>query len=265
MASRLLGRLVSLGARRSARASSASPGALKPRAVFLGVSLARVLALRIVIRPLSIIIAALLLSRPSMPRSEAVRYATALQHEAKEHDFDPLTGVAIIHRESHWLPQVVSADSEDYGLAQIRARYVGACRSDADPIRAPSEACRRVQQSLLDGAHNIHVMATLITRNREHCKQKTGTALFDQWLASYEGRNYPGSDKWCQSTEQTMQVIRYRRWLIDKVVAKRGSGTEPTAGREAAARRGKQRVKPKAPARGTPARARRDARPGNQR
>ena len=227
-----------------------------PYRPFLGALLAHVLALRAVIRPLTIIIAAMLLSRPGMHRAEAVRYATVLQQEAREHDFDPLTGVAIINRESHWLPRVVSADGEDYGLAQIRARYIGACRGDTDPVHAPSEACRHVQKSLLDGAYNIRVMATLITRNRELCKQKTGTALFDQWLASYEGRNYPSSDKWCQSTEQTQQVVRYRRWLISKVVpvraakpkatARRGTSGDRNEAREGKPGRGKQRVKPKA-------------------
>lgn len=153
-----------------------------------------------------------------MNRDEALRYATALQQEAKEHDFDPLTGVAIIHRESRWIPSAVSPDGEDHGLAQIRARYIGACRNDPDPVHTPSEACARVKQSLLDGVYNIRVMATLITRNRELCKAKTGTAQFDQWLASYEGRNYPNQDKWCQAAEGTQFVIRYRRELIAKLV-----------------------------------------------
>jgi hypothetical protein len=168
-------------------------------------------------RPITVIAAALQLARPGISQDESLRYATALQNEAKEHGFDPLTGVALIQRESRWLPGVVSADGEDYGLAQIRARYIGACRSDPDPVHAPSEACKAVKQSLLDGAYNIRVMATLITRNRELCKAKTGTALFGQWLASYEGRNYPGQDRWCQATEATREVIRYRAWLLSKV------------------------------------------------
>ena len=168
-------------------------------------------------RPITVIVAALQLARPGISQDESHRYAAALQNEAKEHGFDPLTGVALIQRESRWLPGVVSADGEDYGLAQIRARYIGACRSDPDPVHAPSEACKAVKQSLLDGAYNIRVMATLITRNRELCKAKTGTASFDQWLASYEGRNYPGQDRWCQATEATREAIRYRAWLLSKV------------------------------------------------
>lgn len=171
----------------------------------------------IMFRPLTVIIAAMQLSRPGIPAEEATRYASALQYQAKEHGFDPLTGVALIHRESRWFPRAVSPDGEDHGLAQIRARFIGACRTDPDPVNAPSEACEAVKRSLLDGVYNIRVMATLITRNREHCRAKTGTALFDQWLASYEGRNYPGKDRWCQPAEATREVIRYRAWLISKV------------------------------------------------
>lgn len=169
-------------------------------------------------RPLTIIVAAILLARPGMNQQEAMHYAKALQREAVDHDFDPFTGVSLIRRESRWHPKAVSPDGEDYGLAQIRARYIGACRADEDPLRAPSEACLAVKRSLLDGAYNIRVMATLITRNRELCKDKTGTARFGQWLASYEGRNYPGRDAWCQPADQTEEVIRYRRWLIAKLV-----------------------------------------------
>ncbi|MCU0691071.1 MAG: hypothetical protein MUF54_06695 [Polyangiaceae bacterium] len=166
------------------------------------------------IRSIAIIAAAIQLSQPDMPRAQAERYAKVLRQEAKEHNFDPLTGVAIVHRESRWIAGAVSEDGEDYGLAQIRARYVGACRQDADPLHAPSEACKAVKQSLLQGENNLRVMATLVTLNRELCKQKTGTARFEQWLASYEGRNYPGRDRWCKATDQTRQVLRYRQWLL---------------------------------------------------
>ena len=194
-------------------------------------------------RPLAIIVAAILLAHPSMNRQQATYYAKALQREAVEHHFDPFTGVSLIRRESRWHPSAVSPDGEDYGLAQIRARYIGACRADEDPVHAPSEACLAVKRSLLNGAYNIRVMATLITRNRELCKDKTGTARFGQWLASYEGRNYPGRDAWCQAAKQTEEVIQYRRWLIAKLVPKpkpapAAVATCPASGRK----RGKHRV-----------------------
>jgi soluble lytic murein transglycosylase-like protein len=36
--------------------------------------------------------------------------------------------VTIIQRESRFTPRAVAPDGEDYGLAQVRARYVGARR-----------------------------------------------------------------------------------------------------------------------------------------
>jgi hypothetical protein len=169
------------------------------------------------VRPIAAIVAAILISRPDMPVEEATRYARVLRDEAKEHGFDPYTGVSIIHHESGWIPDIVSENREDYGLGQIRARFIGACRGDEDPLRAPSAACRAVKQSLLVPENNIRQMAELITDHRKLCREKTGTAKFHQWLASYQGRNYPKEDRWCDASEQTWQVVRYRRWLISEV------------------------------------------------
>lgn len=169
------------------------------------------------VRPIVAIVAAILISRPDLPRDEATRYARVLRAEAKAHDFDPLTAVAIIHYESGWIPDIVSESGEDYGLGQIRARYIGACRHDANPLHAPGAACRAVKRSLLVPENNIRQMARLITNHRQLCRDKTGSAKFHQWLASYQGRNYPKENRWCDADEKTWQVIRYRRWLVAEV------------------------------------------------
>ncbi len=155
-----------------------------------------------------------------MPKPEAARYAAVLNEVALEHDFDPLTAVAIIHFETHWYPSLISADGEDYGLGQVRARYLSACRDDADPVGAPSAACQAAKGNLLDGAFNIRRMATIITANREMCRERTGTALAPQWLAGYQGYNSPGSDRWCSPGEKTWRVLDYRKELIATLVPK---------------------------------------------
>jgi hypothetical protein len=175
------------------------------------------------LRPIAIIVAAIQLSRPGMPAGEAERYARTLREEAAKHRFDPLSGVAIIHFESGWYPDVVSANREDYGLGQIRARYVGACKADEDPLDRPSEACLAVKRSLLDPETNIRTMAELITRNRKLCRDKTGSAHFHQWLASYQGKNFPKQNRWCQADKKTWAVLDYRRRLIRELTGiKRG-------------------------------------------
>ncbi|MCA9627610.1 MAG: hypothetical protein KC766_08095 [Myxococcales bacterium] len=172
------------------------------------------------VRSLALIVLAIQLSRPTIPRQEALHYAKVLQQEAKEHDFDPFTGVAIIHFESYWHPGVVSKDGEDYGLAQIRARYVRGCRGDEDPLNDPSTDCLSAKARLLDGATNIRRMAALITANRELCKEKTGRVWFHEWLASYQGRNRPKEDKWCTPGDGTWRVVNYRKELIAKLIPK---------------------------------------------
>lgn len=152
-----------------------------------------------------------------MPRDEAARYAQAMSEAAKRHDFDPLVGVSIIHFETHWIPSLVSADGEDHGLGQIRARYVGACRNDADPVGAPSEACMREKQALLDGVANIERMGVIIEQNRTFCRAKNaGKATEASWLALYQGY---GRDhgKWCVPGDKTKRVLAYRDELVAKL------------------------------------------------
>lgn len=173
------------------------------------------------LRPLQIIVSAILLTRPTMPLPEATRYARVLSEEAVKHDFDPLTAVAIVHFESRWIPSVVSADGEDYGLGQIRARWFGACRTDADPVNAPSAACQAAKASLLSGEANLRRMAVIISANRELCKEKTGKGDLPRWLAGYEGLSSPARDHWCAPNWKTWRVVEYRKELLAKLVRPR--------------------------------------------
>jgi hypothetical protein len=165
------------------------------------------------LRPIPVIVSAILMSRPSMPRDEAVRYARVVQEEAQARDFDPFTAVAIIHFESRWRAHAVSPDGEDYGLGQVRARFMSGCRNDPDPVRDPSPACRAAKSSLLVGEFGIRRMAHIITANRELCREKVGSAWFPQWLAGYQGLNRPGLQKWCAPSERTYDVIAYQKKL----------------------------------------------------
>jgi hypothetical protein len=174
-----------------------------------------------VVRSLALIVAAIRLSRPEIPDDEANRYATVLQHEAKQHGFDPFTVVAIVHHESGWQPDALSADGEDHGLGQIRARYVGACRGDADPVNAPSQECKAVKAALLDGVENLRAMAALIAESRKLCLKKARSQALPRWLASYQGYNFPEKRRWCQPGKKTWEVVRYRQKLVDELVYKR--------------------------------------------
>ncbi len=158
--------------------------------------------------------AAIQLSQPNVAEGEARIIAEALQEQAAEHDFDPLTGVSIIFHESSFDSSAVSENGEDYGLAQIRARYLDACRSDRSPVTNPSAACRRFKKRLLDPSFNVKMMAQLITQNRQYCRQKTGSAVFHRWLASYQGRNNPRKKRYCVPGKGTWRVIEYRQTLI---------------------------------------------------
>lgn len=168
-------------------------------------------------RTIAVITAAIEFSQPKLEAAEKERYARALQEQAVLHDFDPLTGVAIIHFESSWNQKALSRNGEDHGLAQIRARYIGACKKDPNPKDAPGPACRAVKEQLLDGVENIKVMAELITQNRKFCLKKVGSNKFARWLASYQGRNYVRKKQWCKPGDGTYRVIHYRTKLLNQL------------------------------------------------
>ena len=168
-------------------------------------------------RTIAAIVAAIQLHHPKVSDEDAHRFAVTLQHEAKEHEFDPFTGVAIIHHESRFNPSAISKDGEDYGLAQIRARFIGKCAHTPSPKQAPTKGCKKEKQRLLAPEENIRVMADLITRHRKYCKKKVGSARFSRWLASYQGRNNFRKKRFCQPGKGTHLVIKYRRELIRKL------------------------------------------------
>ena len=112
---------------------------------------------------------------------------------------------------------MVSADGEDFGLGQIRARWVGACRGDADPVHDPSPGCRAAKMGLLEGDANLRRMAVIISANRELCRDKTGKADLPRWLAGYEGLNRPSLDRWCAPNATTWQVVGTGKKLVEKL------------------------------------------------
>ena len=168
------------------------------------------------IRPIAVLIAAMALSRPGIPAPEAKQYASALNEIAIKNKFDPLLAVAMIHYETHWFPQLVSDDGEDHGLGQIRARFIGACREDEDPLNAPSDACQQVKLSLLSGTENIRRMGSIIRANMDFCRERMGKSKTENWLAGYQGYVDPIRHAYCMPGPKTVRVIDYYDGLVAK-------------------------------------------------
>lgn len=179
------------------------------------------------VRAVAILVSAITMSRPGISEREATHYARVLNEVAAAHQFDPLTAVAIVHFETRWQPGLVSPDGEDHGLGQVRARYVGACKGDADPVNAPSPECAAVKRSLLDGATNLRRMGVIIAANRELCRAKTGSGRADRWIAGYQGRNFPSRGLWCQPDARTRRVLAYRHDLIAALLSKPRAPRKP--------------------------------------
>ena len=136
------------------------------------------------VRSVAVIAWAIGLSQPSLPQRSRVAYAKTVREVSKEHHIDPFTIVAIGWHESRWRSSVISRDGEDYGIMQIRARYVGGCRGKP----GDSESCKATKASLLNPHVNIRSAARHITEWRKTCRKLTGRpALFARWLHGYGG------------------------------------------------------------------------------
>ena len=141
---------------------------------------------------LAIILAALHLANPQLSKPVQRNLAHAISIEAERAHIDPLLMISVFWHESGVRAGAVSKDGEDYGLGQIRARYIGACRKDADPVNHPSQACLAVKSSLLNPNYNVRTTAQVIAKWRTTCREATGTkALAHRWLSGYAGESRP--------------------------------------------------------------------------
>lgn len=141
---------------------------------------------------LAIILAALHLANPQLSKPVQRNLAHVIAVEADRAHVDPLIMIAVFWHESGVRSGAVSADGEDYGLGQIRARYIGACRNDTDPVNHPSQACLAVKANLLNPNYNVRVTAEVIAKWRTTCRTATGAkALAHRWLAGYAGESRP--------------------------------------------------------------------------
>ncbi|MBK8252777.1 MAG: hypothetical protein IPK82_08930 [Polyangiaceae bacterium] len=170
------------------------------------------------VRTIAMLVAAITMSRPTIVKDEATRYAKILNEIGSKYDFDPLYAVAMIHYESHWLPSAASDDGEDFGLGQVRARFVGACRTDEDPINAPSDACKAVKQQLLQGETNLRQVGVVIGANKKMCAEKRGKNKPEYWIAGYQGLSQPERNKYCVPGPTTTRVLDYHKDLLAALV-----------------------------------------------
>ncbi len=170
------------------------------------------------------------MTRPGIPKEEATRYAKVLNEISSKNDFDPLLAVAMIHYESRWIPSAASADGEDWGLGQLRARYIGACRDDEDPVGAPSDACKAVKANLLVGETNLRAMGGIIAANKKMCTEKRGKNKPEYWIAGYQGLSNPERNKYCVPGPTTTRVLDYHKELLAALLpAPRGAKTVAVA------------------------------------
>jgi hypothetical protein len=183
-----------------------------------------------VVRPVALIAAAIQVANPSLSDSTAKRYAEVIRVEAREHDYDPFTGIAIMWHETRVRAGAVGGTGgRCYGLAQICVQAIYPyCRGPG----FESAQCQARRSALLVPEENIRVMSDLITRWRAHCRRKTGLpALFHRWLSGFQGVDAAtggtcgmkkGRRGWRDLPKHriTTRVMEYRKKLIHEAPRK---------------------------------------------
>lgn len=142
--------------------------------------------------PAPLLAAMILACNPSLPQTTADRYASLASAHATAVGVRGDTFVALVCSESGWRSGAVSGNREDWGLGQVRARFMPGCRSDADPTGDPSPSCRSEQMSLLEPDRNLATVAKAIKSWRDLCRRQTGYAKERNWLAGYVGVGQQG-------------------------------------------------------------------------
>jgi hypothetical protein len=139
-------------------------------------------------------------TNPEVPRRRARQYATRIQAEAKTYDLDPWVFVAIIDRETRWVPRLVRHEADgsySVGLGQINVHSTKEVR----PLR--------------QGRTNIARMGWFLNHIRATCRSDCEDL---GWLRAYN----PGSAVYFTAVRE--QVRTYRAQAGQPVVLRLQAG-----------------------------------------
>ena len=143
------------------------------------------------------IILALQLSAPGLNVKTNHYYAKTIYRQQVKLGVDPLDTIAIAAHESHWNQSLVSKDGLDWGLMQIRSKYV----------KIPS-------QYLLEGSVNIKVGTNFMVSAQNFCgKWLKREPSKQEWLSTYQG-----SKRRCKSTNMAFKVESYSKCIYDSLL-----------------------------------------------
>lgn len=149
---------------------------------------------------LTTILLALQLSAPGLNDKITMNYAKVIQKQSIKKNIDPLIIISIIAHESHWNSRAISNDKNDYGLMQVRARFV-----TISPER------------LLDGSTNIMVGSAFLDSSVKFCtKFLNREPLIEESLSCYQG-SCSSKRKMCKPTKKTKDVVDYATCIYNSI------------------------------------------------
>ena len=149
-------------------------------------------------REIAQIVLGIHLSAPHLPMVKAEQFAPVIQQQAQAIDVDPLTIVSIIEHESLFRERVISADGQDYGLMQVRAKF---------------HLHNRSGDWLLNGTSNIRAGVRLLKYSRDLCASVLGREpKVSEFVACYAGSCY-NHERMCKPINLSRQIEKYQDCL----------------------------------------------------
>lgn len=143
-------------------------------------------------------------SRPGSGKNLLLGLARVVAATARKYNIDPFTIVALVHNESRWNTGAVSSDGEDFGLGQVRARYIAGCRRDMPAARDSSPSCQAVKARLLSAEYGISQIGAIFNQWRKTCRKITRKApTLSMTLHGYGGLGRTGNQGWVTICSQT--------------------------------------------------------------
>jgi hypothetical protein len=130
---------------------------------------------------------------------EVQELASVIEKAARAARVDPVALVALVEHESHFQTGAVSEDGEDFGLAQVRARFRPACKV------LDSRECELEKLRLrTDPAYNLNVIAGVIKTAKKGKEWKRNPKI-ETWVSALAGTSSKHPKVW--------EVVRLYRHL----------------------------------------------------
>ena len=137
--------------------------------------------------------------RPSLPLPKRITYANIIMTSTPG-VVDPFVVVALVDHESGWIETAISKDGKDYGLGQVRRKFIPKIE----------------WAKLLDGEFNLRKTISILEMWRNICKVQVKVESTEVILAGYAGHSKPKQGVWCGigKSGKALPLLKSTKWIL---------------------------------------------------